>query len=92
MALAALELVELVVIFADDIPLGLIEALAPDVLVKGADYSADQVVGRDLSSEMAAAWFSPSLNPAIRQPGPLKKWGDGLVLSGWSGLGQQVAR
>ena len=45
--LAALGSVDAVVIFAEDEPLALIEALAPDVLVKGADYQADQVVGAD---------------------------------------------
>lgn len=45
--LASLESVDLVVSFAEDTPLGLIEALRPDVLVKGADYRRDQVVGAD---------------------------------------------
>ncbi len=46
--LASLECVDRVVVFADDTPLELIAALRPDVLVKGADYSLDQVVGGDL--------------------------------------------
>ncbi len=46
--LAALEVVDLVVPFADDTPLRLIETLRPDVLVKGADYTVDRVVGADL--------------------------------------------
>jgi D-beta-D-heptose 7-phosphate kinase/D-beta-D-heptose 1-phosphate adenosyltransferase len=37
-----------VVLFAEDTPLALIEAIRPDVLVKGADYSPDQVVGADI--------------------------------------------
>ncbi len=41
--------VDLVVIFDDDTPIALIEALRPDVLVKGADYSLHQVVGGDIS-------------------------------------------
>ncbi|MSP67727.1 MAG: D-glycero-beta-D-manno-heptose 1-phosphate adenylyltransferase [Alphaproteobacteria bacterium] len=45
--LAALEPVDLVVVFAEDTPLRLLEALKPDVLVKGADYRRDQVVGGD---------------------------------------------
>ena len=45
--LAALEPVDCVHVFDDDTPLTLIEAVAPDVLVKGADYAPDQVVGRD---------------------------------------------
>src|SRR5690606_14550068 len=45
--LSSLASVDLVVIFEEDTPLRLIEALRPDVLVKGADYSLDQVVGAD---------------------------------------------
>ena len=47
MVLSALDCVDLVVVFAEDTPLELIRALRPDVLVKGADYREDQVVGRD---------------------------------------------
>jgi D-beta-D-heptose 7-phosphate kinase/D-beta-D-heptose 1-phosphate adenosyltransferase len=46
--LASLAAVDLVVIFDEDTPLELIRALRPDVLVKGADYAVDQVVGGDL--------------------------------------------
>ena len=45
--LAALDCVDLVVIFEDDTPLSLISSLKPNTLVKGADYSIDQVVGRE---------------------------------------------
>jgi len=43
--LASLGSVDLVVPFGEDTPIELIRALRPDVLVKGADYRADQVVG-----------------------------------------------
>ncbi|MDR3436992.1 D-glycero-beta-D-manno-heptose-7-phosphate kinase [Telmatospirillum sp.] len=46
--LASLAAVDLVVIFEEDTPRELIAALHPDVLVKGADYTVDQVVGADL--------------------------------------------
>ncbi|MGF1630456.1 MAG: D-glycero-beta-D-manno-heptose 1-phosphate adenylyltransferase [Kiloniellaceae bacterium] len=46
--LASLASVNRVVIFGEDTPLALIEALRPDVLIKGADYSLDQVVGADI--------------------------------------------
>ncbi len=46
--LASLASVDLVVVFAEDTPMALIEALRPDVLVKGADYGLDEVVGADL--------------------------------------------
>lgn len=45
--LASLKSVDAVVIFGEDTPLKLIEGLMPDVLVKGADYALDQVVGAD---------------------------------------------
>ncbi|MFP6758975.1 MAG: D-glycero-beta-D-manno-heptose-7-phosphate kinase [Alphaproteobacteria bacterium] len=48
LVLASLEAVDLVVIFADDTPIGLIECLRPDVLVKGADYAFSEVVGGDI--------------------------------------------
>jgi D-beta-D-heptose 7-phosphate kinase/D-beta-D-heptose 1-phosphate adenosyltransferase len=46
--MASLAPVDLVVLFDEDTPLELINALRPDVLVKGTDYSIDQVVGADL--------------------------------------------
>jgi D-beta-D-heptose 7-phosphate kinase/D-beta-D-heptose 1-phosphate adenosyltransferase len=45
--LAGLAAVDCVVLFDEDTPLALIEALAPDVLVKGADYARDRIVGAD---------------------------------------------
>jgi D-beta-D-heptose 7-phosphate kinase/D-beta-D-heptose 1-phosphate adenosyltransferase len=44
----ALACVDLVVMFDDDTPLRLIEAVRPDVLVKGADYGVADIVGREL--------------------------------------------
>lgn len=46
--LASLSDVDLVVLFEEDTPLKLIEAVRPTVLIKGADYRADEVVGADL--------------------------------------------
>ncbi len=43
--LGSLATVDLVVLFDEDTPMKLIEALKPDVLVKGADYALDEVVG-----------------------------------------------
>ncbi len=45
--LASLAAVDLVILFAEDTPLALIEAIRPEVLVKGADYRIDQVVGAE---------------------------------------------
>ena len=44
---AALRCVDAVTIFDDDTPARLIEQLLPDVLVKGADYSVEQIAGAD---------------------------------------------
>jgi D-beta-D-heptose 7-phosphate kinase/D-beta-D-heptose 1-phosphate adenosyltransferase len=46
--LAALEFVDYVIIFEEDTPYDMIFELIPDVLVKGADYAPDEVVGRDI--------------------------------------------
>jgi D-beta-D-heptose 7-phosphate kinase / D-beta-D-heptose 1-phosphate adenosyltransferase len=46
--LASVAAVDLVVAFEDDTPLAPITAIRPDVLVKGADYRIDQVVGAEL--------------------------------------------
>ena len=46
--IAALVCVDAAVIFDEDTPWQLIAALQPDVLVKGADWADDAIVGRDL--------------------------------------------
>ena len=46
--MASLSPVDLVVLFDQDTPLEMITALRPDVLIKGSDYTVDQVVGADL--------------------------------------------
>jgi D-beta-D-heptose 7-phosphate kinase / D-beta-D-heptose 1-phosphate adenosyltransferase len=46
--LAALDCIDYVILFDEDTPLRLIEALVPAVLVKGGDYKVEEVVGREL--------------------------------------------
>ena len=46
--LAALEAVDLVVLFEEDTPLNLITRIKPGVLVKGGDYTREQVVGHEI--------------------------------------------
>jgi rfaE bifunctional protein nucleotidyltransferase chain/domain len=48
LVLAALVLVDAVVLFDEDTPYELIKAIQPDVLVKGADYKAEDIVGYDI--------------------------------------------
>jgi rfaE bifunctional protein nucleotidyltransferase chain/domain len=45
--LAGLDNVDAVVLFDEETPAAIIRAVQPDVLVKGADWAADQIVGRD---------------------------------------------
>jgi rfaE bifunctional protein nucleotidyltransferase chain/domain len=47
LVLAGLESVDAVTLFHEDTPRALIASLLPDVLVKGGDYSLDQIVGRE---------------------------------------------
>jgi D-beta-D-heptose 7-phosphate kinase / D-beta-D-heptose 1-phosphate adenosyltransferase len=46
--LAALEAVDLVIVFEEDTPINLIVQIRPSVLVKGADYAREQVVGHEI--------------------------------------------
>ena len=46
--LAALECVDMVIIFDEENPLKVIEDLVPDVLVKGGDWTEDQIIGSDV--------------------------------------------
>jgi len=46
--LGALRCVDYVVIFNEDTPLSLITALRPDILVKGSDWAAHEIVGGDV--------------------------------------------
>ena len=46
--LAALEFVDAVVFFEEDTPYSLIKNVQPDVLVKGKDYKAEDIVGYDI--------------------------------------------
>ena len=48
---AGLAAVDCVILFEEETPLELIRALAPDVLVKGADYARDRIVGADWIEE-----------------------------------------
>jgi len=45
--IASLLMVDAVILFEEDTPLDLITAIAPDVLVKGGDYTLDQIHGRE---------------------------------------------
>ena len=53
LVLGALASVDKIVIFGEETPHELLSVLRPDVLVKGADYKADEVVGREFAGRVA---------------------------------------
>lgn len=61
--LASLSMVDAVVIFGEDTPLTVIQALRPDVLVKGADYTVETVVGADLVQSYGGRIVLAALEP-----------------------------
>jgi D-beta-D-heptose 7-phosphate kinase/D-beta-D-heptose 1-phosphate adenosyltransferase len=71
--LAALEAVDLVVVFEEDTPLELIKHVRPGVLVKGADYRIDQVVGRDVVEEAGGDVLLVSLVPGQSTTGLVRR-------------------
>jgi D-glycero-beta-D-manno-heptose 1-phosphate adenylyltransferase len=60
--LSHLAVVDAVVIFEEQTPLEVIKALLPDVIVKGGDYTVDQIVG---STEVIAAGGRVVINPIV---------------------------
>ncbi len=71
--LASLATVDLVVVFEEDTPLALIEALRPDVLIKGADYSRDRVVGGDLVESWGGRVVLAKLAPGHSTTGTIAR-------------------
>ena len=61
--LGAIGHVNLVVLFEEDTPVGLIEQLQPDLLVKGADYTIDQIVGADIVQKAGGRVMTVDLVP-----------------------------
>lgn len=60
--LASLLIVDAVVIFEEDTPLELIELVCPDVLIKGGDYTLEQIVG---AREVMAYGGRVVINPIV---------------------------
>ncbi len=60
--LASLMMVDAVVVFEEDTPLELIKAIFPDVLVKGGDYTIEQIVG---AKEVIANGGRVVINPIL---------------------------
>jgi D-beta-D-heptose 7-phosphate kinase/D-beta-D-heptose 1-phosphate adenosyltransferase len=47
-----LDFVDYVIIFSDDTPLNVLSILKPDVLVKGGDYTKENIVGKEFAGEI----------------------------------------
>ncbi len=75
--LAGLSSVDLVVPFDEDTPLALITAARPDVLVKGADYSIEGVVGHDMVSAYGGEVKLASFVEGHSTTATLRKLGSG---------------
>jgi len=71
--LAALEAVDLVVVFEEDTPLALIEKVRPAVLIKGADYRLEEVVGRELVESMGGSVVLVDLVPGHSTTGLVQR-------------------
>ncbi len=61
--LEALACVDLAIVFEEDTPLALIEAVRPDVLVKGGDWPIEKIVGREFVEARGGRVLSIPLRP-----------------------------
>ncbi|WP_051261188.1 D-glycero-beta-D-manno-heptose 1-phosphate adenylyltransferase [Desulfovibrio inopinatus] len=63
LVLSGLSSVDYIVAFDEDTPFELISKIAPDVLIKGGDYTLDQIVGRDVVEQRGGTVYSLPLLP-----------------------------
>lgn len=78
--LASLQIVDAVIIFEEDTPLEIITAILPDVIVKGGDYTVDQIAG---AKEVIANGGQVVINPILEgfsTTGIIAKLGGGKEL------------
>jgi len=71
--LASFRDVDAVVVFEEDTPMRLVDAIRPDVLIKGADYAEDEVVGADFVKSYGGRIFLAELAPELSTTNMLKK-------------------
>ena len=71
--LASLETIDLVVIFAEDTPINLIEAIRPDVLIKGGDYRIDEVIGAEFVQDYGGKVFLAETEAGFSTSGTIEK-------------------
>ncbi len=63
LVLGSLQTVDLIIVFGEDTPEGLVRQLRPDLMVKGADYKAEDVVGADLVKSWGGELYLAKLVP-----------------------------
>ena len=73
--LASLQSVDMVVVFAEDTPIELIKAIRPDLLVKGADYTVETVVGADVVQSYGGKVLLADILPGHSTSATIKKLG-----------------
>ena len=71
--LLALEAVDAVTIFDEETPHAIVGAIQPDVLVKGADWGADNIVGRDVVEARGGRVVRMELSPGFSTTALLDK-------------------
>jgi rfaE bifunctional protein nucleotidyltransferase chain/domain len=71
--LAALAPVDAAVIFDEDTPHAIIAAIQPDILVKGADWAEDAIVGRDIVEARGGRVVRMPLEPGYSTSGIIEK-------------------
>jgi rfaE bifunctional protein nucleotidyltransferase chain/domain len=71
--LAALACVDMVVIFDEETPHALVSALQPDVLVKGADWPEDAIVGRDIVEARGGRVVRAAVEPGYSTTAIIRK-------------------
>lgn len=77
LVLSELESVDYVVVFDRDTPTHLIEAIKPEVLVKGADYTREQVVGHEVVDGYGGEIVLVGLREGLSTTNILRKLGEG---------------
>ncbi|WP_419784538.1 D-glycero-beta-D-manno-heptose 1-phosphate adenylyltransferase [Maridesulfovibrio sp.] len=70
--LAGLACIDYVIFFDEDTPFNLISKVQPDVLVKGGDWSVDNIVGRDVVEERGGVVLSLPLLPGYSTTGVIR--------------------
>lgn len=73
MVLAAFSFVDAVIFFPDDTPTNLIQAILPDVLIKGKDYSVSEIAGHDIVIKNGGSVEAIELTPGYSTTSLIEK-------------------